>query len=343
MCYRKGNINKYYLNAIDFFPYLLLIIITGFRYNVGTDYQGYAQNFYLLNITDIDRVETTFKLISAIGHFFGFNQQFVFLVYATITYTFIYLGVRYFDKQGENRHYIILFILIYVLFNAFNTIRQMAAVAIFFYALRFAVEKKLFKYIILIFIASLFHKSAYICFIFYFLQYIKGNKLLLGLIISPIFLYTNLANKALELYIRLSGDNWYSLYLNNFNSSVEILGGKIVILLYFISIFYALTMEKMSFNDDEKYIIKIFICYGLLLFITLSSIIASRILYYPMVSLLFVIPILTKYFKDKKGKLLSHYLVTTYAVVLWINTLIHYKELFNDNGLLKYTFRFLIS
>lgn len=344
LCFKKGKIkSKFVMNSIDFLPYLLLIIITGFRYNVGTDYQGYVTNFNLFETSNIGRFEITFQIITGIAHFFNLNQQFLFLTYAAITYTFIYLSVKYFDKLGEYRHFIIMLVLLYILFNSFNTIRQMAAVAIFFYSLRFIIEKKIFKYFIFIFIASLFHQSALICFIFYPLLVIKSNKLFIVLLISPVFLLTNIGNYLIEIYVWISGSNWYESYLSSYNKRIEFSGGKLVFIQYLIAVFYNLTMHKVDYSQREKVIIKLFTLYQIMLCIALSSEAAMRILYYPMVSFVLAIPLLRKYFMDKKGKLFANYLIALYILILWTNTLISNRELFNENGLLRYTFKFFVG
>ncbi|WP_187770539.1 EpsG family protein [Bacillus mycoides] len=327
------------VNVIDFTPYLILIFITGFRYNVGTDYNGYVLNFdYLMN-NDIPRIEYSFKFIVKIAHLIGFNQQFIFFVYAVITYVFIFLSIKYFDSKAKYRPIITLLVLQYFLFTGFNTVRQMVAVAIFFYAIRFIVNKNLIRYIIWIIIASFFHKSAMICLVFYFILNLNIKKFIMILIVSPIFLILDLGNKLLSLYVLISGNSWYDLYLTDFNSSVDVSGGKVMFVLYAIALIFAITSNKIELEKNEKVIVNLFICYIIILFATLSSVIATRVLYYPMVSLVLVFPMITKYFHGKYGAMFSRYVVFIFVAALWLNSLIGYKELFNENRLLDYSFK----
>ncbi len=331
------------VNAIDFTPYLILIFITGFRYNVGTDYNGYALNFdYLMN-NDIPRIEYSFKAIVKIAHLIGFNQQFIFFVYAVITYVFIFLSIKYFDSKAKYRHIITLLVLQYFLFTGFNTVRQMVAVAIFFYAIRFIVNKNFVRYIIWIIIASFFHKSAMICLIFYFVLNLNIKKFIMILIVSPIFLIMDLGNKLLSLYVLISGNSWYDPYLTDFNSSVDVSGGKVMFVLYAIALILAITSNKIELEKNEKIIINLFICYIMILFATLSSVIATRALYYPMVSLILVFPMITKYFHGKYGAMFSRYIVFIFVAALWFNSLIGYKELFKENRLLDYSFKIFFN
>ncbi|QRN85474.1 EpsG family protein [Clostridia bacterium] len=342
LAYKYNIANKYIVNIIDFIPYLILIIITGFRFNVGNDYQGYARNFLYLMDYDIPRIETSFKIIANTARFFGFNQQFMFLTYSAITYIFIYLGVRYFDKHGRYRHYVILFIVIFFLFNIFNTIRQMVAAAIFFYALKFIVEKKLYKYMFFILLAIFFHRSAIICIPLYFLLKLRMKTLFLGLAFSPILLFSDLANKFIGLYIRFSGQSVYEVYLNNYNYRVPISGGKGLFLFFITAMFLALTIGKFNFNDRDKIIIKLFIIFVILTFATLSSVIATRLVYYPMFSLLLIIPLLQNCFKNEKERILGKYLINVLSVLLFINMLSVYRNLFIKNELLHYVFKIFI-
>lgn len=340
---RDKRINPKLINMIDFSPYLILIIITGFRYNVGTDYRGYAYNFSYLKENDLPRIEYSFKLIVEIAHMLELNQQFVFFVYAAITYIFIFLGVKYFDDKGKFGHIIILLVLQYFLFNGFNTIRQMAAVAIFFYSIRFIVNRKFLKYCIWIIIASFFHKSAVICFLFYFFLNMDIKKLAALLIVSPVFLITDLGNKLLSLYITLTGSEWFDFYLTNYNDKVEISGGKVMLIFYVLALILTFTSNKLKLESNEKIILNLFIWYIILLFITLSSVIATRMLYYPMVSLLLVFPLLTKYVQGKISVLFSRYLVSVFVTVLWFKTLLSYKDLLENNNLLDYFFKIFIN
>ncbi|MGE6611539.1 EpsG family protein [Peribacillus sp. NPDC076916] len=343
LLYRNKRVDKKLINIIDFAPYLILIIITGFRYNVGTDYIGYAQNFIILQTHDIPRVEFTFKLIVKAAYLLGLNQQFVFLVYAAITYIFIFLSIKYFDQKGEYRHFIILLILQYVLFNGFNTIRQMVAVSIFFYSLRFIVNRQFIKYFIFTLIAFLFHKASIICLIFYFLLKIEIRKIFPILIFSPIFLFTDLANKLISYFISLSGNSWYEIYLTQFNDYTEIAGGKVLFLFYILAIFLTFTSKKVLYKSKELIIIKLFIWYLILMFICLSSVIATRILYFPMVSIILVIPFLTKYFKGKQGLLFIRYSLFIFICLLWITSLTGYKNLFKENNILDYSFKIFMN
>lgn len=331
------------VNSIDFIPYLILIFITGFRYNVGTDYNGYVFNFNYLMNNDIPRIEYSFKFIVKVAHLMGFNQQFIFFVYAAITYVFIFLSVKYFDRVAKYRHIITLFVLQYFLFNGFNTVRQMVAVAIFFYAIRFIVNKNLIRYIIWILIASFFHKSAAICLIFYFILNLNIKKIALILMVSPIFLILDLGDKILSLYVLITGNYWYELYLTEFNSSVDVSGGKVMFILYVIALVFAITSNQIELEKNEQIIINLFICYIIILFTTLSSVIATRVLYYPMVSLVVVFPIITKYFRGKYGSIFSRYVVFIFATALWLNSLIGYKDLFEENNLLNYSFKIFFS
>jgi len=341
LCYQMKNINTTLLNTLDFLPYLILIIVTGFRYNVGTDYSGYSSLFdTFVYFSGYERVEFTYKFLVKIAQFLNFNQQFIFLVYALITYIFIYLAIRYYDKNGDYRHFVILFVEIYIVINSFNTIRQMAAVAIFFYATKFIVERNLIKYATFIVIAALLHNSALICLIFYFIPRLNKEILFLGLIVSPVFMLANFANTMMIFLFRFYRSDWYEMYLYSYNFNVGLNSGLNTLVLFIIAIFYALLIRKGNLDSQDKTIIKLFIVYVILLFMTLTSAIATRLLYYPMVSLLLIFPMLEKCFN--KFKLLIKYCVFSYAIFLLVKFLIDYQQLFYGDGLLKYSFKIFV-
>jgi transmembrane protein EpsG len=151
---------------------LILSLIIGFRYKVGVDWEGYKDGFNSIKSSPFLLYRDQFW---ELGYFFinktiaklGLSYEWMFFTVALISWYFIF---KSFPK-------LLLPLLIFFLFVdeyffwSMNGVRQFAAMSIWMLATRYIINKKLVKYLLLIFIASLFHRSVLILVPFYFIPY----------------------------------------------------------------------------------------------------------------------------------------------------------------------------
>jgi hypothetical protein len=157
-------------------PILIFTCVIGCRYMVGVDYESYMEIF--LEGKDgfrIHGLEFFFKWLVIFLSDHHFHFIWFFIISAFIQIFFFY---KAFDKT--------IFMLLPFAVATFlmaelgaleNGIRQFAALMIFFYALTFIKQKKVFHYLIWILAAALFHKSVLICLPLYWIlnRNIFGN------------------------------------------------------------------------------------------------------------------------------------------------------------------------
>lgn len=144
--------NNIYIIIIAF----ILIFIAGFRYGVGRDYQYYMEVYE--SIPDgvyIGVNEPGYILFVDIIKKLKGTQQLVFLLFSVFTVILNF----YFIKKYSNIIY--LSILIYICLgplylSSFNQVRQYLAIGIFLYSIKFIIDKKLLKYIMLLLFSSFF-------------------------------------------------------------------------------------------------------------------------------------------------------------------------------------------
>ena len=161
-----------------------LIFVGGFRYYVGVDY-GFYYNTITATMSTITRYFGLFKepgirVISAVGRLFyddGISTIFLSELVVVVLY------VRTIHKYSP------MFALSMCLYlfmgewtGAFNGVRQYLASAVLFAGSRFIVEKKFIKYLITVFIASMFHVTAWVMLSLYFFMNRKANFLQLLLL-----------------------------------------------------------------------------------------------------------------------------------------------------------------
>lgn len=150
---------------------LILSFVSGFRWRVGTDFTGYVNLFYRARTTLVSDFlsykEPGITLLAFIGGYIANNPIILFILTSIITITLYIVTI---EKYSDT---FILSILLYMFIGswhgAFNGIRQYIAAAIVFAGHRYIFEKKLIKYLLVIAIASLFHRTVLIMIPVFFL------------------------------------------------------------------------------------------------------------------------------------------------------------------------------
>lgn len=142
---------------------LFLTFIACFRYEIGSDYNVYADLFY----SDQLPAEISFMWIISFLKWCGFDYQMLFVTYSMLTMAFIYLGCRYY---GGNTNYLLcLYALIPMLYwNNFSIIRQALAISILFWGSKFLIEQKNKKFFYSILLATFFHYAAIVFIVSYY-------------------------------------------------------------------------------------------------------------------------------------------------------------------------------
>lgn len=135
----------------------ILILFSGFRYKVGTDYESYS-TVYENVLWGWESTEVGFELLIKLMD--KINLGFVGVIFFTSLLTIIFAASAIKKLNcGIHSLYIYFTVPLFYLLSL-NTIRQTLAVAIFMYATRFARNSDPFKYFSLVGLAATFHISA---------------------------------------------------------------------------------------------------------------------------------------------------------------------------------------
>lgn len=226
-------IDKFNKKVYYYIVVLILILFAGMRFNVGVDYNNYVNLFkdiiYGYNI----HTEISFNYIVNFINLFNGSYQILFLFYSIMT---IFFMSKFFHFFSNNK---ILSIYLYFSFPvfylaSFNGIRQILAVAIFAYALKFIVKENFLKYFLLILLATAIHKTAILLLPFYlFINKNIGIKLY-----CTIGLFYYVIIKLIEDQIENIG-----IYLVYFNSS-DIENNSVNPMIYLLMIIFIIIYQK---------------------------------------------------------------------------------------------------
>lgn len=244
----------------------LISIISAFREtNIGTDYHNYIDfyNFIYNNGSFSNILKRNEIGWDYINYFFAVNN-----VPYQLFFGFISFSIYYFFIKGSYKYQYLLPLMFFFLFSSgffywtLSGLRQSVAIMIFFFSIKYIIEEKLYKYIIAIILASLFHTSALIMLPIYFLRYIKFNQKIVFILftISLIFIGNTFFLELIDKYIFLLGNkieflNKYMQYIES--SKIAINDDRsstgLGVLIKIITTYYIIYKSKFIINKFPEF------------------------------------------------------------------------------------------
>jgi len=161
-------------NICIFLAFLITVIPSAIRFEIGSDYVPYKEYFERLTYgTEVD-IEPGFLLIYKTIVALGLGYEWFFAIVALLIHTFAFLS---YPKKNRFLSHLIFMLLFYL--ASMNIMRQMLAVTIVMYALsRYLNNKQLLKYVLTVLLASSFHT---VSLLFLFIPFFNNKLTLNGL------------------------------------------------------------------------------------------------------------------------------------------------------------------
>ncbi|OMC67807.1 hypothetical protein BK121_16825 [Paenibacillus odorifer] len=298
--------------VVDMTILVFMTIIYGIRHGVGKDYISYELIYR--NEYGWYKYEFLYDLLSRIFKYFGSPFWVFNLFLGLIIFSLLYeisrnLRIGY-DKI------IFFFILSGQLFVAFNLVRQTIAALIIMYSLKYIYEKKIIKYILGVVIASMFHTTALIFLLFYFIKNVNLNfKRVLILTIIGISLYYINIMSLFDEYLILSK------YGNLIGSSFDVNAKPGIGTLFYIIIALLLSTKfAKQLSIYFPYAAAYVLCNSLFLF-TLSSFIVNRLTMYGQLA---VVPAIAYFLtknrrQDGKTDIINVFIILFYVFLFLLS------------------------
>lgn len=220
-----------------------LFVISAFRYNVGTDYQGYLRDILWTRLNATFFVEPFFKFLYKGIVKYNLNEQWFFIITSgLIVFTFIYYVFR---ESPMPILSIFLFWGTTYYFCSMNGIRQFLAIAVLLLSLKYVEERQLVKFLTFIALAACIHLSSVVFIVIYFLGKIKITPRRAYTITAILLL---LSNPITQLVLKLVSYTRYGRYIgtvfDNGQGNTYRMAIQIAILI-FCSVFY---VDNPKFN-----------------------------------------------------------------------------------------------
>ena len=175
-------------NRLFFFlSFALLFFIGAFRdVSVGTDSANYSTLLeqYGENVSEVHRVgEPLFLLIHFVSAISGWGYEGMQLLCMTIMLSF--LSIFIYKVSSHHQYSLLCYVLLYFYFYSFNTTRQYLAIPFVLLSYYYLSSGNIIKYFLCLLCATLFHFSAIITIVVYFLKkYRISENIQISLLIS---------------------------------------------------------------------------------------------------------------------------------------------------------------
>ena len=169
---RRQGLNTLSLLAI----FTILFLLSALRLEVGNDYGTYVTTIHEIYVGGYVVTEPLFngvvKILCELSG--GENYLLIFAVFAFVT-IWIFLKVLY-EQTDDFGMAFFLFMTLGIYFRTFNTVRYYFVLAITLYSFRYVLRKEYGKFVLLIVLAALFHKSVLVVIPIYFIANLPWKK-----------------------------------------------------------------------------------------------------------------------------------------------------------------------
>ena len=200
---RAGSRGSLLRRSCLFLIALILMVPAILRQETGNDYLRYVEFFHLASIDAYVPTEAGFNwLAKAVYSLCGYeNYLLLFAIYAVMTILAMLAVIR---QQAENFCFsFFLFMMFGYYFQSFNTMRYYFALSLSLLAMTCLLRRQYAGFVILVLLASLFHKTALITLLLYPVAVRRWKKRELAAGVVPGLAVLLLHEKAMELLLSL--------------------------------------------------------------------------------------------------------------------------------------------
>ena len=321
-----------FLKLFEVLAVLPLVLIAGFRVNVGTDYPTYVMAYEQPEIFS-EHFGQGFMLFLYALRYISVNPRIFFIASSIFIYApFVHTAL----KESDNPAFSVLFLVISEdYFVSMNGICQYMAIAIIWLAIAALRKGKLIKALILCFLAAQFHRTA-LCFLVAVLMYKLPLSLKKIAILTAIACVAGIIGRkylvALIIKYTSYGNYFSSDYANN-QLSVALPMMLIYVVIFFTTMILGDQKELNKRPECRIFVIAVLLCISVM---ALSYVLTENTyrLTYTFIGMIgFYFPAALKTFKTNKNRIIVEAAVVV-LFTIWTTMLITHN---NQNALPYYS------
>lgn len=300
--FKQVNHKTRNIKLLTIISFVFLVMVGGFRYQVGADWESYERLFFsLVNWSDVivAREEILFTtFMYSIKNLFNNYSVFVFILFV-VSFSLKYNIIKCYSPDI----FLSLMVYLYTLFLIYdiNGLRQGLSIGIVLQGIPFILNRKLCNFLILIIIASLCHISALLFLPLYYLAKMQiSNKILLLSFIPVMGVSFQVGNilqfsSAFQNFLAIEKFVHYSVYTTDVykNSSDFILNIALFQRLFIFALFM-FYYKQIKIKDDLKLLLRngYFISIIIFVMFSFSSEFSARLGFYYKSLELIIIPLI---------------------------------------------------
>lgn len=300
--------------------FLLMIIVSLRNLSFGTDTLVYVEKFRKYNLIEfsqiidylnkIDEKDKTFYLLVRILNLFSLEESLIVVLFSILFLTSTFWMI--YKYSNNSLISIILFICLGYLFFSLTGLRQTFALTFIIFSYKYLRERKMYKFIILVLLASLFHSTALVFLIAYPLVYLKLGIKHLVVLISASLIDILFNSQIYSLLKNFIFNEQYEYYLNN-EESLNYSGFLIQLSIFlFCLIFKKVILTKSPENITFYNLIFIGLIFQL--FATNIAVVFRISLYFSIFSIILVSNVISS-FKDVYIRILVNLIVIVILIM----------------------------
>lgn len=294
----------------------LFIGVAGFRYRVGADYRQYAESFDRGNNEfswsgSSFNSEPAFNALATVGSHFYRDSASMFFLASLVT---VGLMVRTYAKYSPMFALsILMMVLVCAWHDSFNGVRQFLAAAIVLAAHGFILERRFKAFFMAVLLASLFHFSAWICLLLYFIPRrrmgFRGQLVLVVVAIIAIGSYDVLGS----VVDTVRGKDVSSL--SYFAEQVNPLRVMLAFVPYAIALLF---VDAKRLSDRGNFFTNVTLLHGVIFLISISSAYLARFTIYTQVFLPIALASVVAACSERNRRWLVPLIVVVYAAFWYL-------------------------
>jgi len=325
--YKSSVFEKYRIRYSNCVGVLLLTIIPGLQFSkFGTDIYNHQVAFY--NISQItwkelfEKTDTKIAFFSIAKLLYPLGGR--ILVFSFFTFIMVLTSYLFIvSNSKKNSIYIgaLVFLTGIYFTGAFNILKQGIAVCIVLYGMRFIFKNELKQFILIVLIATLFHPSALISILLYFIWNHKNNApfsrekntYIIILSVIVITFYQQIISFITSTF------SYYDDYSGYANINTTGRNRDFYLDLFFLLIFLLLQKKMKKYDDKSEYMLCLYIISVVIGFTGFYNPYLKRLaLFFSVPSKIYLYSLIPSLFINKNNRYTIKLLMTFYFISLWL-------------------------
>lgn len=317
--------NKSLRKAFACLSIIVPATFAGLRYGIGTDYfVTYKPYFDYLSgngsllLVNRESLDLGYYLLNVLVIKLGGNFQLVLYLASVITFLAFRKAIFPYKEKISIGLSTFVFMLMYYQ-ASFNIIRQMMAATIVLYSFQYIVQRNPKRFVLWVFIAALFHKTAILVLPFYLLANVVTKRKYKALIIAFYILFFYAVfnfDQFTPILNFIDSSGYYSNYLRKVSSFSFSVGLLIRTVPYILAVF--LLWKKIKGDRTLNIFLNSFLLGSILrLIVYMTQFDADRIALYFLMPQVIFIPYLARYYKKSWWNFAGVVVLLGTTVLLW--------------------------